>query len=563
MDPIDRRRFLLATAGGAGGLLLHGCSTGSDRTARPTAGGEPSRTSTTLDGPVPRPTVRLPGGDLNTLPSPFSTIAGIGFQRMTLVYDTLLWPDSTGELLPWLAEEHERASDGLSYTFTLRRGVRWHDGKPFTSGDVAFTFDYFARQTIAPIVVGQPSNVTAVLAMDDRTVRFELERPAVTFLEYVAATVPIVPEHIWSGVDDAPAVAEVDALIGTGPYRLEEFDSAAGSYLFTANDEFFLGRPFVGRIEIPAVGDQLTALLSGEVDAAGASQLGIGPEVLNPIRDDDSLGVVEELAGFMTSLYWNADRGGALADVRFRHACAMAIDRDQLVELLLGGNGTAGNPGFLPPQHPFHTDVEQYDFDPAGANELLDAGGYERDGSGGLRQTPEGQPLRFSLLIPNTTPQLADLLLPAFGAIGVEVVVEAVILPRLFGEDYDLKVLLFPGPSGFSPNSDPDLLRLVYASSSASFHHPAGYTDQQFDAAADEQLVTTDVDARRELVATLQEVVADDLPLLPLFYYDLFLAYRKEVFDAWYFTPTGFAGPYNKQAFVTGRRQGLEIRPTT
>jgi hypothetical protein len=68
---------------------------------------------------------------------------------------------------------------------------------------------------------------------------------------------------------------------------------------------------------------------------------------------------------------------------------------------------------------------------------------------------------------------------------------------------------------------------------------------------------------RGALVGDVQRAVAEDLPLLPLFYYDLFVAFRKEVFDAWYFTPTGFAGPYNKQAFVTGRREGLEIRPTS
>lgn len=562
MEPIARRRFLLTTAGAAGGLLLSGCAGGDDRSSTPTTTGRTARSTATSDVAVPRPTLRLPGGDLNTLPSPFSTIAAIGYQRMTLVYDTLLWPDSTGSLLPWLAEDHERAADGLTYTFALRPDLRWQDGEPLTARDVAFTFEYFDGQTIAPIVVGRPSNVAVVSALDDLTVRFELERPAVTFLEYVAATVPIVPEHVWSTVADAPAVADVVALVGSGPYRLERFDSAAGSYLFVANDDFFLGRPFVERIEIPAVGDQFTALLSGEIDVAGASQLGVGPELLDPIEEDGALGLVEEPSGFMTSLYWNGSRGGALADVRFRHACALAIDREELVERLLGGNGASGNPGFLPPEHPFHVDVEQYAFDRAAANDLLDAAGYGRGGDG-LRRSPEGGALRFGLLIPDTTPQLADLLAPAFDAIGVAVTVEAVVLPRLFGDDYDLKVLLFPGPSGFSPMSDPDLLRLVYASSSASFHHPAGYASAEVDAALDEQLVTTNDDARGALVGDVQRAVAEDLPLLPLFYYDLFVAFRKEVFDAWYFTPTGFAGPYNKQAFVTGRREGLEIRPTS
>ncbi len=551
MTRMDRRTFLATTLGATGALLVGSCSRSSQ---------EP--------GPGPqagRPTLRLLGGGFG-IPSPFGYVAGIGYYRMSFIYDTLLWKDSSGQLLPWLATGFTRADDGTTYRFDLREDVQWHDGRPLTVDDVVFTFDYFKANTFSPLLVAQPEGVAEVRAVGGPTVEFRLERPFVTFLDQVAGAIPIVPAHVWSSIEDPGAERDLARLVGTGPYRLESFSEGEGTFLYTANDSYFLGTPYVERMELAPVGDQLLGVLGGQLVAGGASE--VGPDALRPFQADPAFGVLESDGDFSAPLYFNLGRGGALADIRFRRACAHAIDRSGLVERI-GGAGVPGNPGFLPPTHPFHGEVEQYAFDPGTANQLLDEAGYKR-GPAGTRQGPDGQPLRFGLLVDQERAPVAELVVGALRTVGIEVAPDYVDLIGLFQNktrgNYDMAIAFFPGPSGISANSDPDYLRRIYSSRLPPASQAVqGYQNGELDDLLDQQLVTQDEGERRALLARIQEIVARDLPVLPLYYSTQFFVFRKEVFEPWYYTPGGFGTgipqPYNKQAFVTGRTTGLEIRP--
>ena len=354
-----RRTFLTASLGTAGVIVFGACSDEDDAAS-------PRTTAATGDDraglvPAPRPTIRVPGEDVG-FPSPFAYMRGPGYVQMSYLYDSLLWNDADGEVMPWLASEFDQSDDGLTYTFVLRDGVTWHDGRPLTPDDVVFTFDYFAAQTLSPQVIVQPSQqggVAEVVATGGQAIEFRLDAPDATFLEFVAAAVPIVPRHVWEPVPEAAMATDPALLVGSGPYRLESYTSGEGAYLYTANDDYFLGTPFVERIENIPVGDELNALMTGDIDAAGGS--GLRPEVLAPFEADDAFDMLEGDPGAsQIGLYWNLARGGALADVVFRRACARAIDREELVERLFGGNGTPGNPGWIPPGDPAHVEVEQY-----------------------------------------------------------------------------------------------------------------------------------------------------------------------------------------------------------
>lgn len=538
--PFDRRQFLRGGMYGFAALALASCV--------PESGdGDAS------SGPQDGPTLRLPGAALG-FPSPFAYIAGPGYTQASFIYDTLLWRDADGELLPWLARQYERSDDGRTYTFDLRDDVRWHDGRPLTAHDVAFTFRYYADHTLGPLVVVQPQGVTEVEALDDHRVEIRLVRPDQTFLPWTAGALPIVPEHVWSDVDDPAAAQDVAVLVGSGPYRLQSYSGSEAALLYGANDDYFLGRPFVKRLEFTPVGNQINALLGGEVDAATTDVNGARPEVLAPFTSDPSFGVEEYPAGFTFPLFWNLHGDGPLTDVRVRRACAMAIDRNDVVQRLAGGNGLPGNPGFLPPTHAFHASVEQYPHDPDAARRLLDEAGY-RD-------------LRFELLFPGTLTPLAQIVIEALDGIGVELVARGVELgPDLFARklagDYEMAITLYPGPSGPEPGADPDILRLIYSSLAPSgLNHADGYVNTELDRLAQEQLATADDEERRRLVDRMQEIVAADVPVLPLYYSTLFHAFRRSVFDQWYWTPGGFppVGPHNKHAFVTGAKTGLRIR---
>lgn len=546
---MTRRSFVRSSAGAASALYLGACG-----------GASP---------PPGARTLRLAGGGFG-FPSPFAYIAGPGYIQMSYLYDTLVWKDATGRIIPWLATRFARSRDGLTYTFQLRPGVTWHDGRPLTAEDVAFTFEYFAGQSLGPLLVAQPFGVKAARATGAHTVEIALKIPAVTFLGSVAGALPIIPKHVWSSIRDAPRAQDPGVLVGSGPYRLASFSPGEGASLYTANRRYFLGPPFIRRLELRPVDDELSALRAGEIDAADTPPEGVAKDALAAFASDPAFGTVQTAGSFTFPLIWNIGRGGALADVRFRRACALAIDRRAMVQRVLGGDGQPGNPGFLPPNHPFHMAVEQYAFDRDAANRLLDQAGYRRSAPDGLRRGPDGRELDFRILTGNApVPPVLDLLVGALRAVGVGLRPQSVDLPTLFGlteqGSDDIALTLYPGPGGSAPDADPDTLRTFYSANvRGRLQGAQGYRNAEFDRLADEQLVTSDEARRRRIIGRMQQLVARDLPALPLYYPTLYNVFRRRAFDRWYYTPGGVASGvpsvFNKQVLVTGSRTGLRLR---
>ena len=553
---LDRRQFLLAALGGAGALALGACSS-ADSSGK--AGGSASR-----------PTLRLAHGALG-FPSPFASNGGPGYNQMILLYDTLLWKDGSGELLPWLAKSYKVSEDRLTHTFELREGVKFNDGRPLTADDVVFTFEYYAKNDplSPPVIIQPPKGIAKVAKTGANTVEFTLDKPRITFAEQVAGAVPIIPKHVWEPIRDLAGSLDPKVhLVGSGPYRLESYNDDGGPLLYTARDDYFLGAPYVKRIEMNNIGEsQFSAMLSGGNDVARG--FGLRDDILAPFKSNPAFGMITEVGSFVTAqLYWNLGKGGALADPRFRQACVMAIDRKDLVSRLAAGKGEPGNPGFLGPQNPFRVPVRQYDFDVAGANALLDGAGY-RMGSNGIRQGPDGKPLSFELRYDNVDAvPLSEIVIPALKRIGVDPRAKpALIGPELFGPKlfggHEMAILPYPGPAPGGPNADPDVLREMFSSRGPAVSLTAAnkYVNPTFDDLADKQLSTFDEAERRAIVTRMQQIIADDIPLIPLYYPESALIFRKSVLDQWYFTPGQFpTSDDNKQLFITGRKSGTKIR---
>jgi peptide/nickel transport system substrate-binding protein len=549
-----RRTFLKGMAGAAGAVLLGGCNPGRD----PATG-----------------TVRVKSwGDLG-YPSPFTYVAGPGYWRMSLLFDTLTWPDSTGTQLPWLASSYRRSEDGLVWSLDLR-DARWSDGRPVTAADVAFTYEYYTSRRFTPLLTGVPREGAQVRVTGERSVEFRLPAPDATFLQQTLGTMPIAPEHIWSSIADPQTVFDERAYVGCGAYTLASKNVNADTEAYVAKDDYYLGDPFVRRIEMLGVpeDDELAALRAGVLDGASAPEEGVRDELLTPFRDDPAFGLIDNPSAFGFPLFFNLTKGGALADVRFRQACLYALDRGDMVQRLLTGNGTVGSAGWLPPTNAFYTGdgVREYPFDRRRAERMLDDAGYRRPPGGGTRMNPDGSPLRFVLTLPDLVPiALAELIVANLGAVGVQIDVELqrIDLVRVYGAKlsagYDLVVQSYPGPAGTGPDGDPELLRGVFHSNPPSQTHKAtGYSNPEVDRLIDAQLVTYDVEERKRLVGRVQQIVSQELPVAMLYYTTFFYAFRKAVFDQWYYTPggfaTGLADVYNKHAYITGRKEGLVPR---
>lgn len=549
MTTLNRREFLhisgLSVAAIALGSMIDAC------------GGSPSSSATS--GPVgPRELDRLRLASTSFgYPSPFAMTRGPGFIGMSYLFDQLLWEDRHG-LRPWMAETYHLDEKSLTATFRIRTGAKFHDGMPVTPDDVAFSVDYIKKNPMPWFI--NTFLIDRVTAVDAKTVQISLKRPNATFLLGDMTSLPILPKHIWSAVADPYKFQDPSALIGSGPYRLADFDATKGTYRFVATGGYYLGNQRVREIDYVAVGDPLLALLKGDIDAGSPPfQAGVGADALAPFQSA-KFGILRGAGDGMTALYFNLSSGPPYDDRTFRQAVAYAIDRRELVDRILQGSGTPGNPGFLSPGSPwFNGSVPTYAYDPEKAKSLLDQAGYKVSGGSAVRRMPDGKPLTLPLLFNSDQPRVVEVIKAQLLKVGIEVTGNGVDAASLRSTatrgQYQMALLSLGGLSG-----DPDFNFESFNGSAPpgqqNFTKGHGYNSDQFNALQQKQRVTFDQAERRKIVAEQQRVFATDLPALSLFYPPRILIFNRQVFDAWYFTPGGIAGGQpsaeNKAVFITG-----------
>ena len=541
--PLSLATVLLAAA-----LILGACST-STTTKRATPGTRPERVDV----------VRLAGSNLG-YPSPFAYNKGPGLATTFLMFDSLLWKDSSGKLMPWLATAWDRSADGTQYTFTLRDGVKWQDGQPFTADDVVFTFDYITKgpaKTALGVIGVVP--VTEAVALSPNQVVLKMDKPFAPFPETVAGRVPIVPKHVWSTVTDPAKYRDPAALVGTGPYTLTSYDEAAGTYEYVANDGYWLGPPYVKKVQFVPAPNELLALQRGEIDIANVTET--PDEVLAPLKKDPAYGLITAPGESTTALHFNVTKA-PFDDKRFRQAIAYTVDRNDLVKRILLGNGEPGFMGNVAASSPWAApDLNPYNRDVAKAKALLDEMGVKDANGDGVRDLPSGESFAPELLITATQSKTADLIKEYLRDVGLNLQIKSVdqaSSDSAVTESRFEMALVGYGALG----SDPDWLRQRLSSKvpSKSFLRIQGWNNPSFEDAAAKQLVTVDPTERLKLVQQMQRAVDEDVPVMALYLPTRTAVFNKAVFSEWYYTPGGVFGLYphflNKHALATGKQLG-------
>jgi peptide/nickel transport system substrate-binding protein len=565
---VRRRTLLKAMGAGMGAYLLAGCGSPSPTTkpaahptagaTQPTAGTAPAAKST-VERAVRLPAVRAQG--LFEAPNPFGSRTGPGQQQTAYIFDSLLWRDSSVDPIPWLAERWVSNADGTEWTLTLRKGVRFHDGEPLTAEDIVFSYEYLPAHPTT--YYGSIKDlVKEVKALDEGTIRMTLPQPFAPFLNSVIASTPILPKHTWSKVSDPRTFNDPKAYVGSGPYRLTSMSEADSAFQFVANDDFFLGKPYVRRLEFIPAADEMLALKSGHLDVVSPTAFtGLTDEVLAPFRRDPKYSIIEAPGEGVTALYFNLTKGEPYNNVLFRRAVFHAIDRRELIGRLLSGNAEEGSPGGLPSSNLFvTTDVEQYPYDTAKAKALLDQVGYLEKDRG--RAMADGSPLSIPLLFASNQARVAEFVRAQLGQVGIRVEMRSSdpgTASQLQGEGSYEAAIVTHGGLG----SDPDnhMFRIFNSPPTAKHWQKAwGYRNDEFDRLAKEQRRTLDKERRTSLLHQMQRVVSQDVPIIHLYYPNRFIIYRPDVFDAWYFTPLSNPLAMNKHFFVTGQKTGLTIR---
>jgi len=429
------------------------------------------------------------------------------------VTDFLVDEGENLETVPRIASSWEFSEQDRVLTFHLREGVRWHDGAPFTSRDVLFTY----RRTIDPASgarADQFQDVQEVTAPDDFTVVVRFRQPTVLALDMWK--VPLLPEHLSKGARAAPS--SPSHPIGTGPFRFVRSERGR-EIVLEANLDYFLGRPYLDGMVfrvIPAPATQFQALLTGETDwsaipAAEWPKQSSRPEFRKQFQ------IFEYPALFLHYIGWN-ERGPLFSDARVRQAMTLALDREGFVNKVFHGAGIAAAGTFHPGHFGFDPALKPLPYDPEKAAKLLDEAGWRLTLPQGVRKRGN-RVFRFTLLIFQGDPmqqQIASLLADSLGRLGVQMEIKVLDFPALLERmhRHDFEAVL----SGWALSSNPDPTALLHSDPVLGPSNYVGYSNTEMDRLLLDGRHATDPDKRREIYHRLQELQSRDQPYTFLFF---------------------------------------------
>ncbi len=259
------------------------------------------------------------------------------------IFNGLVELDDNANPLPDLAERWEVSDDSTQYTFHLVEGVRWHDGQPMTSADVKFTFENILLNYHSRTKGGLSGILESIETPNNTTVVFNFAQPYAALLQRLNSTeAPVLPKHVYEGVADVQTADANLEPVGTGPFKLESYDIDNEITLVRNDDYFKAGLPYLDRVVMRVIPDQNTQVLAleeGEVDYVWRVPGGD----IERLASNDSI-ILHNInsgpgGGFcIPTLTFNSDRE-VFSDLRVRQAIAHAVNRDQLVEQVLFGQG--------------------------------------------------------------------------------------------------------------------------------------------------------------------------------------------------------------------------------
>ena len=430
-----------------------------------------------------------------------------------LLFDSLVSRDEHFQLQPWLAESWE-TPDPLTYVFHLRRGVRFHNGQALTARDVKWTFDSLITGKLRSSKTSTFAAVDRLDAPDDYTVIFHLKEPMSSLLWNVSAgAIGIVPYGSAEDFNRHP--------IGSGPFR---FVSAQqdNDVIIERNPDYWATPAKLGRVEFRVIPDATTRALELRKRSADVVSNALTPDMVLTLEKDGGLEVLRGPGTIYAYLALNL-HDPTLKDVRVRRALAYAIDVHPMIRYLWRDQARPAY-SVLPPQHwAYDADVARYPYDPARARRLLDEAGYL-----------ENNGVRFHLAMKTSTEEstrlLAAVLQQQLRQVGIALDIHTFEFATFFSDitkgAYQLHSLRWVGG-----NLDPDIFEYIFATKSFAPKRAnrTFYSNPKVDQLIEESHATLNQQQRKVLFDQIQQIVAEDLPYINLWYYDNVIVHTRRV----------------------------------
>jgi peptide/nickel transport system substrate-binding protein len=492
--------------------------------------------------------------DVDSL-NPFIGIVAEAYEVYGVMYDYLVgYSQKDFSPVPGLAESWSVSGDGLTWTYKIRQGARWSDGKPVTARDAAYTFNRIIKGTFEQTNYGNyVGNIEEARATDDATLVMTTKSPSPTMLRLA---VPILPQHVWKEIDgkEVETFENDKGAVGSGPFVLKE--RKTGQFVrLAANKSYWGGAPRIDELVFRVFNNNdamVQALRKGEIDFADNLDSPLFESLKNTpgitAHPADYSGF-DELA-FNTGAALDSgepigDGHPALKDKRLRQAIARAIDRKALVDRVLRGYGSEATgviPSLYPQLHFTPGNGEALSFDPAAANRMLDEAGYRDSNGDRIREMPNGgRPLRFRLFArqeSNTSQQSVQFMQGWLRDIGIATdvkVIEENRLTEVIGQgEFDMFEW------GWVVEPDPDYQLSTFTCGARSYKSDGNvvanlsdsfYCNPEYDKLYEQQKTTIDPARRAQIVKDMQRILYLDAPYVMTYYYDDLQAWRSDRFS--------------------------------
>lgn len=470
---------------------------------------------------------------LNPLQQPESASMAV----MSLLYNGLLKQNENLELVGDLASEWSIRDTATTpvITFALRHDVRWHDGAPFTSRDVLFTYHAIMDDRLVSPFRGDFEKITSIEAPDQWHVVVRYRVPFSPAL--LSWTTSILPAHLLEGTNPIDWAGSFNLHpIGTGPFKFDEWKS--NEYVrLKRNDDYFLGKPWLDSMVFHIFPDPLTMRLAFETNQIDFWDA--PPSAIKSFSNDARYELFDAPSNLYTYVGWNL-RKSFFKDPNVRRALAQAVNIPEMIRYILYGHGLVSKGIYNPQQWFFNPNIVPFSYDPEKAKALLDAAGW-KVGPDGIRQR-HGKRFSFTLMTNNGNDlrkDIATLMQDDLKKIGIEVKIEiyewAVFLKQVRSCDFDAVVLGWGLPNNYDQYS-------IWNSSQC---HPdemnyVGYQNPE----VDQLLIALQREYDRskiiELAGELQKLIYHDQPYLFLFVPQTTSIIRRGSYRICYPTDHGF-----------------------
>jgi len=428
-----------------------------------------------------------------------------------LIYNGLVKYDKDMNIVGDLAESWDISDDGLVITFHLRKGVKWHDGKPFTAKDVLYTYQVTVDPKTPTAYAGDFLKVKKAEVLDDYTFRVTYDKPfAPSLISWSSA---VLPRHLLEGQDITKS-SLARHPVGTGPYLFKEW-LAGQKIVLVSNADYFEGRPYVdGHVTriIPDMATMFLELRARNIDMMGLTPLQYTRQTENNLFRQ-SFDKYRYLAFAYTYLGYNL-KHPFFADKRVRQAISYAINKEEIISGVLLGLGKPATGPYKPGTWAYNENVKTYSYNPQKARELLRAAGWTKTNNDGFLEK-DGRPFTFELVTNQgneTRQKCAEIIQRQLKEVGIDVKIR-ILEWAAFINDFINKRRFEAVILGWTIPLDPDAYDVWHSSKTAPEElNFISYKNPEVDALLEKARSTFDQKLRKKYYDRFQEILVEDQP---------------------------------------------------